>query len=372
MGNAPAPPRVVLVTGVSGNLGGRLAQVLQRDPRIERVIGVDTSAPQRPLGRTEFVSADTRTPAIASVLRSAQVDTVVHTGMVTGPGAAGGAAAGKQISVVGTMQLLAACQRTASVRRFVARSTAAVYGSSPHAPALFTETAEPGPLPRHGYARDAWEVEGYLHGFARRRPDVSVTTLRFANFIGPDVHSPLTRYFSLPVVPTVLGFDPRLQFVHEDDGVEVLRRVAVEDHPGTFNVGGEGVMMLSQALRRAGRPTVPVPQQGFQVAGGVLRRAGLAGFSPEQTELLSYGRAVDSARLVTELDWRPAYTTGQAFDDFVRSRGPGLPGAVDPVGWVDRLARAASRCAGPDRGPAAAAALQRHPAPVTGSLHAYR
>ena len=91
--------------------------------------------------------------------------------------------------------------------------------------------------------------------------------LRFANFMGPGVDSPLTRYFTQPVLPTVLGFDPRLQFVHEDDAVEVLRRMAEEDHPGTFNVAGDGVLLLSQCARRAGRPSLPLPSPAVQLLG---------------------------------------------------------------------------------------------------------
>ncbi|WP_154727124.1 NAD-dependent epimerase/dehydratase family protein, partial [Brevundimonas mediterranea] len=130
-------------------------------------------------------------------------------------------AAMNEHNVIGTMQLLGACQRSATVRRVVVRSTTAVYGSSPRDPAVFTEELEPHDSPSHGYAKDSVEVEGYVRGFARRRPDVTVSLLRFANFMGPGVDSPLTRYFTQPVLPTVLGFDPRLQFVHEDDAVEV-------------------------------------------------------------------------------------------------------------------------------------------------------
>lgn len=328
-------PRIVLITGVSRRLGARLATLLQADPDIARVIGVDTEAPATSLGRTEFVRADIRTPAIAELIDSAGVDTVVHTGLVTAPGRAGGRGRMKEINVIGTIQLLAACQRAPAVRRLVARSTTVVYGSSPHAPALFTEGMEPALLPRHGYAKDAWDVEGYVRGFARRRPDVSVSTLRFASFIGPGVDSPLTRYFALPVVPTVFGFDPRLQFVHEDDGLEALRRMTMEDHPGTFNVSGEGVMMLSQAIRRAGRVGLPVPGQHVRAGGEFLRFLGCTDFSPEQAYLLSHGRAVDTAAVQAELGWRPAYTTVGAFDDFVRRLGPARS---VPAGLFDRMA----------------------------------
>ena len=126
-------------------------------------------------------------------------------------------------------------------------------------------------LPSSGYAKDAVEVEGYVRGFIRRRPDVGVTLLRFANFIGPFIDTPLTRYFQLPVVPTAFGFDPRLQLLHETDAIEMLRLAATSIGPGTFNAAGDGVLLLSQAIRRAGRIALPVP-----APGGVPGRAARA------------------------------------------------------------------------------------------------
>jgi UDP-glucose 4-epimerase len=193
-------------------------------------------------------------------------------------------------------------------------------------------------------------VEGYVRGLGRRRPDVDVTLLRFANFIGPRIDTPLTRYFSLPVVPRMFGFDPRLQFVHEDDGVEVLRRSVVEDHRGTFNVAGDGVVLLSQAIRRAGRASVQVPSPGVSTLGSLFRRAGVVDFSPEQVQFLQYGRGVDTTRLREDFGYQPRYRTLEAFDDFVRGRG--LTRYVDPdrlEGLERRLLATAERRRTPHR-----------------------
>jgi len=198
-------------------------------------------------------------------------------------------------------------------------STTAIYGSSARDPALFTEDVEPRSLPKSGYAKDAVEVEGYVRGFGRRRPDVTLTLLRFTNFTGPTIDSALARYFSLPVVPTVLGFDPRVQLCHEDDGIEVLRRATVEDHPGIFNVGGEGVLLLSQAIRRIGRPSFPVPSPAVTLVAQAFRRAGLVDFSPEQMHYLQHGRVADVSRLARRFGWAPR-STAAAFEDFAESR----------------------------------------------------
>src|SRR4029453_2734276 len=180
-------------------------------PDLGGVLGVDTIPPPRELlrrmGRAEFVRADIRNPLISKVVAGADLDPVVRASLSSNPGSSGGRAAMKEMNVIGKMQLLAACQKTPSGRRMVLKSTTAVYGSSPRDPALFDETMTPKDLPSGGYAKDAAEIEGYLRGFARRRPDVSVTVLRFANFIGPRIDTVFTRYFALPVVPTVLGYD---------------------------------------------------------------------------------------------------------------------------------------------------------------------
>jgi UDP-glucose 4-epimerase len=344
-------PRVVLVTGVSRYLGTRLAATLAADPSIERVIGVDT-VPPRPealqqLGRTEFVRADIRNPLIAKVIAQAEVDTVVHMNVIATPLGAGGRTAMKEINVIGTMQLLAACQKAPSMRKLVVKSTTAVYGSSPRDPALFTEDAEPKALPKSGYAKDAVEVEGYVRGFGRRRPDVTLSLLRFTNFIGPVIETPMTRYLSLPVVPTVLGFDPRLQLCHEDDGIEVLRRCSLEDHPGIYNVGGEGVLLLSQAIRRVGRPSFPVPAPAVSLVAGTFRRAGLVDFSPEQMRFLEHGRVADVSRLRAELGWGPR-PTAEAMQTFVE-RSPRILNPETVLAAEQRLLKLAHRTKEPAR-----------------------
>jgi len=312
--------RVVLVTGVARHLGGRLALMLQDDPAVDRVVGVDVVPPTADLGRTEFVRADIRNPVISKVIASAAVDTVVHMSVLAQPAKAGGRTVMKEVNVIGTMQLLAACQKARSVTKLVLKSSTTVYGASPKDPALFTEDMEPISLPRSGFAKDSVEVEGYVRGFARRRPDAKVTVLRFANFLGPGMSTPMSAYFELPVVPTVLGFDPRLQFCHEDDGLEALRLATVEEHPGTYNVAGDGVVLLSQAVRRAGKPMLRLPAPLVSAVGGLVRRAKLVDFSPEQLRFLTYGRGVDSTRMRAQLGFSPAFTTVGTFDDFARAR----------------------------------------------------
>jgi UDP-glucose 4-epimerase len=315
--------RIVLVTGVSGDLGGRFARLLTADPAVERVIGVDVVPPRGDMGDVRFVRADIRNPVIAKVIAGEDVDTVVHMSVIATPGTAGGRSTMKELNVIGTMQLLAACQKAPSLKRLVVRSSTAVYGSSPRDPAMFTEDMAPKRMPRSGFAKDVVEVEGYVRGFARRRPDIEVTMLRAANTVGPTVSSPMSQYFRLPVAPTVLGFDARLQLLHEDDLLRALQHSATSGVHGTFNIAGDGIMMLSQALRRLGKPSVPLPSFAASQVGSFVRQSRVADFSPEQMAYLTYGRGVDTTRMREVLGFEPEHTTESAFEALRSVVGPG-------------------------------------------------
>ncbi|HAN71082.1 MAG TPA: epimerase [Actinobacteria bacterium] len=310
--------RTVLVTGVSRHLGGRMAALLALDPEVN-VIGVDVVAPAQALTGVTFVRADIRSPLIAKIMGEAAVDTVVHMGVIATPRQAGGRSAMKEINVIGTMQLLAACQRTPALRQLVVKSTSAVYGSGPKDPALFTEEMEPRHRPSSGWAKDSVEVESYVRGFGRRRPDVTVTTLRFANIVGPLMRTGLTSYFSLPVVPTVLGFDPRMQFVHEDDALGAIDASVRRSVSGTFNIAGAGMLLLSQAIRMVRRPSISVPAALLPWTGRTLSPRGHADLSPEMVRFLTYGRGLDTSAADERLAFVPEHSTPAAFASFAQT-----------------------------------------------------
>lgn len=320
----------MLVTGVTRYLGSALAGRLAANPQVDRVIGVDATMPEPAarvrMGGAEFARADIRNPLIARVLEAAEVDTVVHASASATPASSAARTMAKEMNVIGTMQLLAACQRSASVQNLVVRSTTAVYGSSSRDPAIFTENTDPRSVPSKGPAKDAIDIEGYIRGFGRRRPDVRIAVARLAEILGPTVRTPLTGYFTLsPLVPMMFGMDSRLQVVHERDAVRVLEHLALGEFAGVVNVAGDGALMLSQAIRRAGRIPLPVPSGALGLTGRVLRTLKISGFSPDQLRILQAGRVVDTTRLKERAGFQPEFSTVAAFDDFARTLVPAVP-----------------------------------------------
>ena len=315
--------RVVLVTGVSRALGGRLVRALATLPTVDRIVGVDVLPPREDLHGAHFIRADIRNPVIAKIIVAQDVDTVVHTGLLD-PLVEGGGSATKEQNVMGSMQLLAACQRAPGLERFVLRSSARVYGSSSSDPAVFREETPPRVPPRSGLGRDLVEVEGYVRGFSRRRPDVTVTTLRMSEVLGPAVHGLVADLLRQPVVSKPLGHDARLQLLHAEDELGALVHATVADVHGTFNVAADGIVMLSQAARRLGRPIVPVPS--LALARGPVVSRGLTGrrLSADDVAFLTFGRGLDTRRMRHELAFEPSFSTDQALDAFGETIASGL------------------------------------------------
>jgi UDP-glucose 4-epimerase len=288
--------RRILVTGLSTYWGGRLAQALEAFPEVEAVIGVDNEEPSVELERTEYVKVGAQHALLRRVVEAAAIDTVVDTRLVVDSGTTTSSKAHEN-NVIGTMNILAACSGPASpVRKVVFKSSTHYYGCEQDDPAFFDETMRRPHPPRTGIERDIVEAEASLGEFAERNPEATVTVLRFANVLGPAVRTSHIALFALPAVPMILGFDPRYQFVHEDDVVHALEHAVQNRTPGVFNVAGDGVLALSEVAGLLGKPYAPVlPPWGTGIAASVLRRVGVR-IPPEAMSQLRFGRGVDNRR----------------------------------------------------------------------------
>jgi UDP-glucose 4-epimerase len=327
----PRPARRVLVTGLSTYWGGRLAQALESFPEIEAIIGVDTREPTRELERTEYVKVGNQHSLIQRIVIAAEIDTVIDTRLVVDAIATSRSDAHEN-NVIGTLNILAACAGPDSpVRKLIFKSSAHWYGCEQDDPAFFTEEMGRQHPPRTAIERDVVEAEAAVADFADKHRGVVVTILRCANVLGPDVDTSHTRMFSLPMVPMILGFDPRYQFAHEDDVVHALEHSAFNDLEGTYNVAADGVLALSEVISLLGKRYLPIlPPLGTGLAVGPLRRLGVR-VPDEMLNQLRFGRGLDNRKLKAT-GFRYQYTSREAalnLGENMRLR-PVLAGSNEP------------------------------------------
>jgi UDP-glucose 4-epimerase len=308
----------VLVTGLGTYWGGSLAQALERMDDVEVVVGLDTEEPKVPLERTEFVRADSNYSILARIVKATQVDTILHTHMVVDTRNIS-ARTLHEINVIGTMNLLAAAGASDSpVRRVIVKSSTLVYGSTYRDPTFFREEMARTRPPRTRVERSLLEVEGYLHDFAEDNPHVVVSLLRFTNVLGESLDTSISRALRLPVVPEILGYDPRLQFTHHEDVLGALLFCARHEVPGIYNVAGDGLLPWSEVCTIVGKRRFALPPVLTNLSVSPLRRVGLLQLPPETLDLLRYGRGVDNRRF-KRAGFRYRYTSAGAVEAFANA-----------------------------------------------------
>lgn len=309
-------PNRVLVTGVSNPLGAEVARRLA--PQVPVLFGCDIADPVSALEEMDFVHADTRHAAIGKLIRRLKIDTVVHLAvMVDSPH---DSRAIHETDVIGTMNVLVGCAGPSSpVRRLVVKSSQAVYGASPTDPSFFSEEMALAERPSSSITADLIELEQLVGEFALRNESCPVTVLRLGYRLSED--TTLAQYLSLPVVPTFAGFDPRLQFVHEDDAAEAIVRAALGHHPGVFNVGGAGIVLLSQAIGvMGGRPAPVLLPYGRWLAQLSMRAFARVIVPGHLADVIAFGSVMDGSRLEAEFGWKPHHSSREVMEGLARGK----------------------------------------------------
>lgn len=314
-GGEPGHTRRVMITGVSGYWGTRLALHLEQDPRYEAILGVDTRIPTAgQFRRTEFVGVDVKSPVILDILHAQRIDTVVHLALIS--------SVDKERvldnNVLGTRHILAACAEV-GVQKLILKSSTTVYGARPENPNYLPESWPLKARPYHPYFRSYLEIERYAAEFLAEYPDVCVTLLRFPNVLGPTADTALTRYLNERAVPTVLGFDPLYQVIHEDDVTGAIVSAVERDVRGPVNVAADGVLYLHHIIRLAGKRPWPVITPLNYPLLNTLSSLPLMPVPHIEIDFLRYLWVADTARMRNELGFEPTHTAVQTVQDFVQS-----------------------------------------------------
>ena len=317
---APRLP-VIAVTGATSFLGANLIGLLEEDPRVERIVAIDARPPSTAGKKTrsyEVDLADASAEArLTEILLAERAHTLVHLAFLASPHKA--SAWAHELESVGTMRLFVAATQ-ASVRKLVLWSQTMLYGAHPSNPNFLTEQHPLRADASEPYFADKIAAEAEAARFAQRTAGATLTVLRTAPILGPTVSNHITRYLSRKLVPTMMGFDPLVQFVHEIDAIAAIKLAVDREVPGTFNIVGDGVLPLSTVIKLAGRIAVPVPHPIAEPVTAAAWLAQLAEAPPTFLKYLRFLCVADGSLARTRMGFRAAYTTREAVVDFASAQ----------------------------------------------------
>lgn len=301
----------VLLTGMGGELGTRVTNLLEADDAIEAIVGVDIDPPRGRIPKAHFHRVDPRDRArTVAVVKELEPTAVLHLGVYE-PGARVGARSAGDLNAASALVALGAAAQCPTLDRIVVRSGIEVYGrprGGPHKP---DETVLPRPTTPWGRSLEHVEEVAAEAAIAA---DVPLTVLRFAPVVGPHIPSPLGRYLRLPAVPISALADPPFSVLHQEDAAAAAVRALAAGVDGTVNVVGPGAVTPFQAVRQGGRVPVPTVGAGWRVARVACEMAG-APLPAHVVELLTRGRGADGALGAEMLGLEPARSTVDVVHD---------------------------------------------------------
>lgn len=276
----------ILVTGITGRLGQMVARGLL--DRGHEVIGIDRrSWPDAPAG-VEMHSVDLRKRAAEDVFRKSRPQVVVHMATVTH--LVEQTEERYRINLGGTRVVFEnAREHGVEHAIFVGRHT--YYGAAADSPLYHKEEDPPMAVTTFPELADLVAADLYACTALWRIPEVCTTVLRMVYTLGPTGHGTLATFVRGPWVPTILGFDPLFQFMHESDMSEAICLAVERRIRGVYNVAGPQPVPLSVVIRATGRSPVPLPEIVFQAA---LGRFGLPKLPPGALAHIKFPVVVDS------------------------------------------------------------------------------
>lgn len=299
--------RIILVDGVSDYWGGRVASQLVKHPDWH-IIGLDETPPEKEIQDLDFIQADIRNSLLIGLLREEKVDTVCHLTFIE---SARPSEASFDLNVMGTMKLLGACSE-AGVRQVVLKSSTMVYGAQPMNSTYLDEEQPLNGTKSYGYVRDLVEIEAFVNGFRRQNPDMLITSLRFAHIVGPKSDTPMVRFLKEEEAFVLLGFDPLMQVIHEEDAAGALVYAISQQVPGVYNVAAPGVMPLWKLMGLAGKVPAPILHPLAYLAVSLLGPR----YAPVDLDYLRYPCVGDLTNMKEELGYTAQYSAEEALREF--------------------------------------------------------
>ena len=312
--------RSVLITGAGGYLGTQLVANLAADRAgLETIVATDVQFPGRPVEGVEYDAFDIRGQAIVEVLRTHNVDTIVHLAAVVSGGRKSNRAHEHSIDVGGTRNVLEAALRT-GVRRIIVSSSGAAYGYHADNPEVLRETDQLRGNPEFSYSDHKRQVEEMLAVWREEHPELRQLIFRPGTILGTTTRNQITDLFDRRAILGLRGASSPFVFVWDQDMVRILRHGVLSGATGIYNVAGDGVMTMADIADRLGKPRIVLPAGVVRAALRAMKTLRLTQYGPEQVDFLRYRPVLDNTKLKAEFGYTLQKTTKGAFAMFVEGR----------------------------------------------------
>jgi UDP-glucose 4-epimerase len=305
----------IAITGASGYIGGRLVSHLDGIDGVRRITGIDIRPPAVESRKLNFCRHDVREP-FEKLFVDNEIDTAIHLAFVLKP--VRDRASASKIDVGGLVNFLSAC-RQAGVRHVLYMSSHTVYGAHPDNPDSLTEDSPLRPLSGFQYSWDKAQAERILRDFDKSQPDVTVSIFRCCPVIGPNAAGSVpVLMFQPPVMLGVSGFDPLVQFLHEDDLSRLFEAFIVKKKGGIFNAAGDADLRYSHAAKLAGKKLLSLPDGLMKTLMRATWALHLQSQSPASgLEFIKYPPVISTEKLTKETGFRIQYSSGEAVQSFL-------------------------------------------------------
>ncbi|HOG18751.1 MAG: NAD-dependent epimerase/dehydratase family protein [Syntrophales bacterium] len=300
--------KILGMTGSFGYIGKRLIRRLCDDTAFKKIICTDIlPPPEAPPEKFEVHRCDIRDrERLSAVLREGAVDTLIHLAFIANPTRDPGFE--YDVDVNGTRNVLHAC-KSLKIRKLVVASSDCAYGFFEGTPDYLSESAPVRSTPGFPYSENKAAIEQLLADFIADTPECAVVILRPCIVMGPNANNTTSKSMKDPVIIGVRGYDPIMQFIHEDDAAEAFYLAAVRDVQGVFNLAADGGLRYSELARVLGKPMISLPVWLIYPLVELLYRLRVVPFGRAQLDYIRYPLSMDVEKIGRVMGFKPKYTT---------------------------------------------------------------
>ena len=319
MGAGPA----VLVTGAAGYVGRLcVAALCERLRELSALVALDWTEvePSERIAGVVYEQGDICDPALKDLFREHGIDTVVHLASIVRVPKGAPADLAYRVDVLGTKNVLEACEG-AGAKRLIVTSSGAAYGYHPDNPEWLDENDPLRGNDEFEYSKNKRLVEAMLAQWREERPELRQVVFRPGTIVGPDVHSPVTDLFEKPVMLGIVGSESPFVFIWDQDLVACLVDAVFSDKVGVYNQAGDGALTPREIATMLGKPYVALPASLVKAILWALKGLGVTDNGPERVAFLQYRPVLSNRRLKEEYGYVPRLTSREAFELYARARG---------------------------------------------------